>query len=57
LSDEGPILGSCTRDITRWCGEALDLPDIAWRQTNPRVLSVSRRAEVARLAELIGVKS
>ena len=44
-------------DIMRWCGEALDLVDVAWRQTNRRTLSVSRRDDVARLTELIGVKS
>ncbi len=46
-----------SRDIMQWCGEALDLVDIRWRQTKPRVLSVSRRADVARLTELIGPKS
>lgn len=44
-------------DIMRWCGQALDRVDIRWRQTNRRTLSVSRRADVARLTELIGVKS
>jgi len=44
-------------DIMRWCGEALDLVGVAWRQTNRRTLSVSRRADVARLTELIGEKS
>jgi len=44
-------------DIMRWCGEALDLVGVAWRQTNRRTLSVSRRDDVARLTELIGVKS
>lgn len=44
-------------DIMRWCGEALDLLDIPWRQTNRRTLSVSRRAAVARLDTLIGLKS
>lgn len=44
-------------EIMRWCGEALDLVDIAYRQTNRRTLSVSGRADVARLTELIGVKS
>lgn len=44
-------------DIMRWCGEALDRLGIRWRQTNRRTLSVSRRADVARLTELIGAKS
>ncbi|HEX4190449.1 MAG TPA: hypothetical protein VHZ06_05585 [Marmoricola sp.] len=46
-----------SREIMQWCGEALDLPGIRWRQTKPYVLSVSRRADVARLTELIGEKS
>ena len=44
-------------DIMRWCGEALDLVDVPWRQTSRRTLSVSTRAGVARLDELIGRKS
>ena len=44
-------------EIMHWCGEALDLLDIPWRQTNRRTLSVSRRAAVARLDALIGLKS
>ncbi len=44
-------------DIMRWCGDALDRVGIRWRQTNRRTLSVSRRADVARLTELIGVKA
>jgi hypothetical protein len=44
-------------DIMRWCGEALDLLDIPWRQTTRRTLSVSTRAGVARLDELIGLKA
>ncbi len=44
-------------DIMRWCGEALDRVDVGWRQTSRRTLSVSRRADVARLTELIGEKS
>jgi hypothetical protein len=44
-------------DIMRWCGEALDLLDVPWRQTSRRTLSVSTRAGVARLDELIGPKS
>lgn len=44
-------------DIMRWCGDALDRVDVAWKQTNRRTLSVSRRADVTRLTELIGEKS
>lgn len=46
-----------SRDIMGWCSEALDRVEVGWRQTKPRVLSVSRRADVARLTELIGEKS
>jgi hypothetical protein len=44
-------------DIMRWCGEALDLVGIPWRRSNRKTLSVSTRAGVARLDELIGLKS
>lgn len=44
-------------DMMRWCGEALDLLDVPWRQTNRRTLSVSRREAVERLDALIGVKA
>jgi hypothetical protein len=43
-------------DIMRWCGEALDLVGIPWRQTNRRTLSVSRREAVTMLDALIGPK-
>jgi hypothetical protein len=43
-------------DIMRWCGETLDLVEIAWRQTNRRTLSVSRRDAVAALDAMIGLK-
>ena len=43
-------------DIMRWCGEALDLVEVAWRQTSRRTLSVSRRDAVAQLDALIGPK-
>jgi hypothetical protein len=43
-------------EIMQWCGEALDLLDIQWRQNNRRTLSVSKRAGVARLDDLIGPK-
>ncbi|MGO4256237.1 helix-turn-helix domain-containing protein [Marmoricola sp. RAF53] len=45
-----------SRDIMQWCGEALDRVGVRWRQTKPRVLSVSRRDDVARLTALIGEK-
>lgn len=44
-------------DIMQWCRDALDRVGVAWRQSNRRTLSVSRRADVARLTELIGPKS
>ncbi|CAN5318001.1 hypothetical protein BH09ACT12_BH09ACT12_03020 [soil metagenome] len=44
-------------DIQQLCCWALDLVGIAWRQSSAKHISVSRRAAVARLDELIGVKS
>ncbi|WP_028650655.1 hypothetical protein [Nocardioides halotolerans] len=44
-------------DIRELCCWALDLLDIPWRQSNRYVVSVSTRAGVARLDELIGLKS
>ncbi|HWM75087.1 MAG TPA: hypothetical protein VNQ53_15170 [Nocardioides sp.] len=44
-------------DIREPCCWALDLVDIAWRQSNHKTISVSTRAGVARLDELIGPKS
>jgi hypothetical protein len=43
-------------DIRELCGWALDLADIAWRQSNHDTISVSRREAVARLDALIGPK-
>jgi hypothetical protein len=43
-------------DILRWCQEALDVLEIPWRQSSWKTLSVSTRAGVARLDELIGLK-
>ena len=43
-------------DIRGLCGWALDLVGVAWRPSNWKTLSVSRRADVARLDELIGPK-
>jgi hypothetical protein len=44
-------------EIMQWCGEALDLVGIPWRQTSRRTLSVSRRDAVAMLDSLIGPKT
>ena len=44
-------------DIRELCCWALDLVDVPWRQSNARVISVSRREAVARLDELIGPKT
>ena len=43
-------------DIRELCCWALDLVDVAWRQSNAKTISVSRREAVARLDELIGPK-
>ena len=43
-------------EIRGWCCEALDLVDIAWRQSNWKTISVSTRADVAQHDELIGPK-
>jgi hypothetical protein len=44
-------------DIRELCCWALDLADVPWRQSNHKTISVSTRAAVARLDELIGVKA
>ena len=44
-------------EIMEWCRETLDLLDIAWRQSSRKTPSVSTRAGVARLDELIGPKT
>jgi hypothetical protein len=44
-------------DIRNLCCWALDLADVAWRQSGPWTISVSRREAVAVLDELIGPKS
>lgn len=46
-----------SQDIRELCCWALDLADIDWRQSNRNVISVSRRADVARLDALIGLKT
>ena len=43
-------------DIRDWFTEALDRLDIPWRQSNWMCISVSTRAGVARLDELVGPK-
>ncbi|MGH3330448.1 MAG: transcriptional regulator [Nocardioidaceae bacterium] len=43
--------------IRTWCTEALDLLEIPWRQSSWKCVSVSTRDGVARLDELIGLKS
>jgi len=44
-------------DIRELCCWALDLADVPWRQSNRHHISVSTRAGVARLDELIGLKA
>lgn len=44
-------------DIRGLCCWALDLVDVAWRQSGPWTISVSRREAVAVLDELIGPKA
>jgi hypothetical protein len=44
-------------DIRELCCWALDLLEVPWRQSNWKTISVSTRAGVARLDELIGLKS
>lgn len=48
---------NASQDIRELCCWALDLVGIPWRQSNVRVISVSRSEAVARLDELIGLKS
>ncbi|GAB4007440.1 transcriptional regulator [Nocardioides ultimimeridianus] len=48
---------NASTDIRELCCWALDLVEVAWRQSNPRVISVSRRDAVARLDALIGPKT
>lgn len=45
-----------SEEILGWCGDALDLVDVPWRRSNAKTLSVSTRAGVARLDELVGPK-
>jgi len=48
---------NASADIRALCCWALDLVGIAWRQSNPRVISVSRQEAVAALDALIGPKT
>ena len=43
-------------DILRLCGETLDRLGVAWRFSRRNVISVARRAAVARLDEFVGPK-
>ncbi len=44
-------------DIQGFCTDALDRLAIPWRRSSWKTISVSRRAAVARLDELIGLKA
>jgi hypothetical protein len=46
-----------SEEILGWCGDALDLVDVAWKRSHRRTISVSRRAAVQRLDELVGPKA
>jgi hypothetical protein len=43
--------------IRRWCSDALDQLAVPWRQSSWKTISVSTRAGVAALDELVGPKS
>jgi hypothetical protein len=45
-----------SEDILALCGWALDLAGVAWRRPRPTAIAVSRRSDVQRLDELIGLK-
>jgi hypothetical protein len=44
-------------DIRRFCCDALDALDIAWKQSNWKTISVSRREGVALLDRIVGPKA
>jgi hypothetical protein len=46
-----------SEDIRQWCCDALDLLAIPWRQSSWKTISVSTRAGVALLDELVGPKA
>jgi hypothetical protein len=45
-----------SEEILTWCGQALDLVGVSWRRSSQHHIAVSRRTEVARLDDLIGLK-
>lgn len=45
-----------SEEIRGWCCDALDLVGVPWRRSNQKTVSVSTRAAVARLDELVGLK-
>ena len=45
-----------SEQILGWCCDALDLVDVPWRRSGRWTVSVSTRAGVARLDELVGPK-
>lgn len=47
---------NCSLEIQQWCCDALDLVGVSWRKSNAKTISVSTRAGVARLDQLIGLK-
>ena len=47
---------NASADIRRMYCETLDLVGVPWRQSAPRMISVSTRAGVERLDELVGPK-
>jgi hypothetical protein len=49
-------LSNCSEEILGWCGDALDLLGVPWRRSSFKHVSVSTRAGVALLDELIGPK-
>ena len=46
-----------SEEIKQWCCAALDLAGIPWRRSSRTTVSVSTRAGVARLDQLVGPKS
>ncbi len=45
-----------SEEILGWCGDALNLVDVAWRRSSKFHIAVSRSADVATLDALIGLK-
>lgn len=48
---------NASEDILDLCTWALDLVEVPWRRSGPRVVSVSRREAVRQLDELVGLKA